>query len=70
MFFFFYDYQESPTGELVDYSFSIMTDSNEQECESDGKTPELDPEPDIDAQFCEAQGKNQGNGQDVKIWTS
>ncbi|TNM97188.1 hypothetical protein fugu_015344 [Takifugu bimaculatus] len=46
--------QESPTGELVDYSFSTATDSDGQEAEPDGKTPQLDPESDVDAESCES----------------
>lgn len=74
---FFHGYQESPTGELVDYSFSATADSNEQEAESDEKNLQLDPQSAVDAQtFCgpdEAQEKNREDGQfsdNVKVRTS
>lgn len=76
-FFFFHGYQESPTGELVDYSFSATADSNEQESESDEKNPQLDPESDVDVQAFhgpdEAQEKNREDGkfsENVKVQTS
>lgn len=77
MLLFFHGCQESPTGELVDYSFSATADSNEQESESDEKNPQLDPESDVDAQtFCgpaEAQEKNREDGkfyENVTVRTS
>lgn len=72
-----HDHQESPTGELVDYSFSTATDPDGQEPEPDGKPPQLDPEPDVDAESCEsfcgpdeAQENHLGDGEsfeDVRI---
>lgn len=69
-------YQESPTGDLVDYSFPTTADSEEQESEWDEKSPELDPESEVDAQTCgpgEAQEKNREDGEfteSVKVRTS
>lgn len=77
LFFVFHGYQESPTGELGDYSFSATADSNEAESESDEKIPQRDPESDADEQtFCgpdEDQERNQEDGRfskNVKVWTS
>lgn len=51
-----YDFQESPTGELVDYSFSAGAESTEQEsseeCTSDYQL-QMDPALETDAQSCE-----------------
>lgn len=74
--FFFHGFQESPTGELGDYSFPATADSNEAESESDEKNPQLDPESDADAQtFCgpDDQERNREDGKfskNVKVWTS
>ncbi|XP_076608059.1 serine/threonine-protein kinase LMTK1 isoform X1 [Chaetodon auriga] len=47
--------QESPTGELADYAFSLGTESSEQES-SEEKTSDqqLQPDPELEAQSCEA----------------
>lgn len=78
MFFFF---QESPTGELVDYGFSMEEESNEYEASeqmaSDNEMPE-DPETqvEVDARSCETfceSGKtceiNSEQGESVKTET-
>lgn len=73
---FVYDFQESPTGELVDYSF-IGAECSEQES-SEEKTSDNqlqpDPEVDLDAQSCETfcvsektDGKNSEEGEFVKV---
>lgn len=65
---FFHLNQESPTGELVDYSFSPPADSNDQESESGEKTPQLDLESDVDAQtFCGPDGAQEKNREDGKF---
>lgn len=77
--YFVCDFQESPTGELVDYGFSLGAESSEQES-SEEKTSDhqlqLDPdlETDLDAQsgeaFCvseETNGKNLEEGEFIKI---
>lgn len=74
---YIHDHQESPTGELVDYSFSTATDSDGQEPEPNGKTSQLDPGSD-DAESCEsfcgpgeAQENYQGDGKSVEgVWIS
>lgn len=62
----------------MDFSFSTATDSDGQEPEPDGKTPQLDPGSDVAAESCEsfcgpdeAQENNQGDGQCVEgVWIS
>lgn len=70
--YFVYDFQESPTGELVDYSF-IGEESCEQESSEEkisGNQLQSDPEPELDAQACETlcvsektDGKNSEEGE-------
>lgn len=68
-----YDFQESPTGELADYAFSVG-ESSEQES-SEGKTSDqqLQPDPELEAQSCETfcvseetDGNNSEEGEFVK----
>lgn len=70
--YFVYDFQESPTGELVDYSF-IGAECSEQESSEEktsGNQLQADPEPELDAQACETfcvsektDGKNSEEGE-------
>lgn len=47
-----YDFQESPTGELADYTFS--TESSGQESpEEKNSDHQLQPEPELETQTCE-----------------
>lgn len=69
-----YDFQESPTGELADYSFSAGAESTEEsseECTSHYQL-QMDPALESDAQSCETfcvpeetHGKNLEEGKFV-----
>lgn len=73
-FIFYYDLQESPTGELADYAFSIGTESSEQEfSEEKSSDQQLQPDPELEAQSCETfctsegtDGNNSEEGEFVK----
>uniref|UniRef100_UPI0037E7DC36 serine/threonine-protein kinase LMTK1 isoform X2 n=1 Tax=Semicossyphus pulcher TaxID=241346 RepID=UPI0037E7DC36 len=45
--------QESPTGELADYAFSIGTESSEQEASEEKNSDQLQPDPELEAESCE-----------------
>ncbi|XP_019116650.2 serine/threonine-protein kinase LMTK1 isoform X1 [Larimichthys crocea] len=53
--------QESPTGELADYAFSIGTESSEQEfSEEKSSDQQLQPDPELEAQSCETFCTSEG----------
>ena len=68
-----YDFQESPTGELADYTFSTGTETNEKESSEEKNTEhQLQPDPELEAQSCETfcvsegtDGNNAEEGEDT-----
>lgn len=64
------DFQESPTGELVDYTFSVETEANEQESSEEKiSDQQLQPDPELEAEleaqscetFCVSEGTDGSN---------
>lgn len=73
---FVYDFQESPTGELADYTFSTES-SGQDASEEKASDHELQPDADLEAQSCETfcvseetDGNNSEEGEfveDIKL---